>query len=237
MRKHLERREVPLSENVIRRFRRPLSSIFPVFIGIWCISAQAAVSSFQTVEFGGIVKISLPKNWAYLDKYVADHLNTSSEALSRISGLVIAQGDNRVLVAANAYDDKGKTRATLRLSVRKAVSPSQTDMRELGKQPKNVIQSALLPSANEIVEAMLKVSGVKSYKIRAVKIDQNGTLVCSLASFEGDYDNRSVVSSTWVCPLGDRTIKLSASYEKHLESVYLPTINYVWSSLAVVGNN
>ena len=78
---------------------------------------------------------------------------------------------------------------------------------------------------------MLKSPGVKSYNVRSVKLDHNNTLYCALFTFEGEYGGRFVIADTWVCPLGNRTLKLSSSYEKRLESVYRPTIDYVWRSL------
>lgn len=204
-------------------------------ISALALPSRAATSAFATVQFDEFARISLPRNWTYLDKQVADHLNTSSEAIGRIAGLVINQGDNKILVAANAYDENGKTKATVRLSVRMAPSPNQDDFREIARQSPSAIEAALLPSAKETVEAMLKVPGVKSYRIRGVKLDENNALLCTLSSFEGDYGGRWVVSDTWVCPLGDRTIKLSTSYERRLESVYRPTIEYVWRSLTPAG--
>ena len=78
---------------------------------------------------------------------------------------------------------------------------------------------------------MLNVHGVKSDSVRALKIDRNPYLVCSLSSFEGDLGRGPLISDTWVCPLGDRTIKLSTSYEKGLQSIYRPTVEHVWRSL------
>ena len=205
-----------------------------LFIGLTLLgaSAHAAVSSFSTVQFGEVAQIALPKSWTYLDKDVAEHLNTSSEAVGRIAGISISQGDNKILVAANAYDSSGKSKATIRLSVRAGQSPNQQEFRELANQASQTIQEALLPAAKEIADGMLKVPGVKAYKVVGVKIDRNKSLYCALSTFEGDYGGRVVISNTWVCPLGNRTLKLSTSYEKRGQSIYRPTIDYVWQSLS-----
>ncbi len=200
-------------------------------ISLLPLPSQAASSAFATVQFGEVAQITLPRNWTYMDKQVADHLNTSSEAVLRLIGIAVSQGDNKILVAANALDANGKTKATIRLSVRKAPSPTQSDMRELAKQPPRSIEAAFLPSANATAEAMLKVPGIKSYKVRGVKLDRNNALLCTWSSYEGDYGDRWVVSDTWICPLGDRRIKLTTSYDKLLESIYRPIIEYVWLSL------
>lgn len=83
-------------------------------------ACPAQKSAFATVRFGDVVQVDLPRSWTYLDPKLAAHLNTSSEALSRTIGLEVLQGDNVVLVAANAHDSAGKTRATLRISIRTA---------------------------------------------------------------------------------------------------------------------
>ena len=192
---------------------------------------QAGKSAFASVKFDGGVQVDLPRNWTYMDKRVADHMNTSSEVVANLAGLSVSQGDNEILVAANAYDSQGKSKATLRISVRAAPSMSQAQMRELAAQPASVTKEQLRSAADETVTAMLKVPGVRSYSIRAVKLDGNAALVCSLSSFEGDIGRGLIVSDTWVCPLGDRTLKLTTSYEKSSQSIYLPTLGRVWRSL------
>ncbi|MHB1085655.1 MAG: hypothetical protein ACYCZA_12565 [Thiobacillus sp.] len=193
--------------------------------------AQSGRSAFATVRFGEVVQVDLPRNWTYMDKSVADHLNTSSEAVASLAGVTIAQGDNTILVAANAYDGQGKSKATLRISVRAAPGLTQAQMRELSVQPLGTIDSQLRPSAEATVTAMLKVPGVKSYSVREVKIDRNGSLVCMLSSFEGDFGRGPVISATWVCPLGDSTLKLSTSYEKSSQAIYGATLARVWRNL------
>ena len=199
---------------------------------IFALPSQAANSAFATVQFADVALIALPRSWTYLDKNIAANLNSSSEAVGRIAGISINQGDNKILVAANAYDAAGKSKATVRLSVRAGQSPSQQELRELAKQPTQSIQEALLPAAKETADAMLKVPGIKSYKVVGVKLDYNGMLHCALTTFEADYGSRVVVSDTWVCPLSNRTLKLSTSYEKRNQAIYRPIVDYVWRSLS-----
>ena len=166
-----------------------------------------------------------------MDKGVSDHLNTSSEAVANLAGVNIAQGDNKILVAANAYDSQGKSKATLRISLRAAPGVTQAQMREFSTQAQSAIESQLRPSADETAKAMLKVPGVKSYSVRAVKLDQNDSLVCSLSSFEADLGRGPEISDTWVCPLGVSTLKLTTSYEKTSRAIYEATLVRVWRSL------
>lgn len=201
-------------------------------LAILALPSHASNSSFATVQFEGYAKIALPRNWTYLDKNVAAHLNTSSEAAARVAGFSVNQGDNNILVAANARDAKGKSKATVRLSVRLGLSATQEEFLEISKQPHQSIQDALLPAARETADAMLKMPGVKSYRVLGVKLDHNGALRCILSIFEGDYGGRVVISHTWVCPVGNRTLKLSTSYEKQNQAIYWPTIEYIWRSLS-----
>lgn len=208
---------------------------YHLLFGLWGFLApptQAANSSFATVQFGDITQISLPRNWTYLDNEVAGHLNSSSEAMARIAGVYINQGDNKILVAANAYDTAGKSRATLRLSIRAVQCPKQQDLRKLAEQSSQAIQKTLLPAARETADAMEKLPDIKAYKVLGVKIDYNGKLYCTHATFEGDYGGHVVVADTWICPLGDRALKLSTSYERRAQAIYQPTIDYIWRSLS-----
>jgi len=192
---------------------------------------QSGRSAFATVRFGELVQVDLPRNWTYMDRSMADHMNSSSEAAAKLAGVAIEQGDNTILVAANAYDSKGKSKATLRISVRAAPSVTQAQMRELVTQPTSDIEAQLRPTADETVKAMLNAPGVKSYSVRAVKLDRNDSLVCFLSSFEGNLTHGIILSDTWVCPLGDRTLKLSTSYAKSSQSIYRPILELVWQSL------
>ncbi len=196
------------------------------------IPSYASDSSFGTVEFANVARIALPRNWIYLDKELTSHLNTSSEATSRVLGIPINQGNNIILVAGNAFDSAGHSRATIRLSVRDAPSPSQQHFRELAKQSPALVRDALLPAARETADTMLKIPGISSYKIVGAQLDHNGELYCARLSFESEYNDRVVITDTWLCPLTVRVIKLSSSYDKQFGAIYSPTIDYVRRSLA-----
>lgn len=201
-------------------------------LAIFAVPCQAANSSFATVEFTDIAQVALPRNWTYLDKNIAAHLNTSSEAVARIAGFSINQDNNKILVSASAYDTTGNSLATIRLSVRTGQSLSQQEFRELANQSPLFIQEALLPAGKEVADAMLRVPGIRSYKVIGAKFDYNGALYCDLLIFEYNHSGRVVISETRTCPFDNRTIKLATSYEKINQAIYQPTINYVWRSLS-----
>lgn len=195
-------------------------------------ASLAQQSAFSTVRFGNAVQVDLPRSWTYLDPAIAAHLNTSSEAQPGAIGLPVPQGNNVILAAANAYDSAGKTRATLRVSVRTEQGATQTQIREFARRPKAEIEATLRPAAEATVKAMLQMPNVKSYKLAELRIDTEGPLTCMLTRFEGDYGGRLVVADTWVCPNGDKSIKLSTSYEKALKHIYAPTLDQVRRSLS-----
>ena len=196
-------------------------------------TSSAQHSAFATVRYGDAVQVELPRNWTYMDSAVASHLNTSSEAVAKVVGLTLPQGNNVVLVAANAHDSAGKSKATLRVSMRTEPGLTQAQMRELVRSSPAEIEAMLRPSADETVKAMLQMQGVKSYRVTELRLDTSGALTCSLSRFEGDYGGRLMVSDTYVCPAAARTIKLSISYEKALASIYAPTLANVRRTLSI----
>ena len=80
---------------------------------------------------------------------------------------------------------------------------------------------------------MLQRPGVISYAVTSVKMDRNDYLTCMQSSYEGVLSAGPRISSTWVCPVGDSTIKLTTSYDKTLRAIYEPIVSRVWVSLRV----
>ena len=95
--------------------------------------ANAQDGAFAKLDFGGEVRIEVPRNWTFLDDNIKKHLNTGGEAAARLAGIAPNPGENVILVAANAFTSLRTPSATLRLSVRRGESPSQSEMREVAK--------------------------------------------------------------------------------------------------------
>lgn len=197
-----------------------------------CFSGDSA---FTSVRLNGILETSLPKNWAYLDKQLADTINVSSEAKLKMVGINLEQGNNDVLVAANSVGPNGKNRSTLRISIRKIATASQEQLEELSMQPKSVLDENLKPFEQEVTAAILKIPEIKTTQLRSFKIDHYDKMYCMSFTYDQMYSNdRQVVVDNWICPLGDKLLKLSTSIEKGLEPTYRPIIEYVRSSLKIV---
>ncbi len=91
----------------------------------------AQSSSFAKLQFGETIFLETPRNWTYLNEQVRQHINTGSEAIGQLAGFAIAQGDNQILLAANAFTSFKTPSATLRLSVRHRAGSTQADVQEL----------------------------------------------------------------------------------------------------------
>jgi len=211
------------------------SALLILFFCVFGTSAisRAQGSAFAKLDFGGNTYIEVPRNWTYLDQNLRKHLNTTGEAVTRLAGITQNPGENIVLVAGNAYTSFRTPSATLRLSVRRGESPTQTDMREVVKMPKDELAEMLAPVAEETKRVMIGVDGVKSAKAVDSRVSINEGLVCMFFEFESDTSDGVKLSQTYVCPLGNRSVKVSTSYRKSEAAMFRPVIEYVSKSLRV----
>lgn len=189
--------------------------------------------AFAKLDFGGNTYIEVPRNWTYLDENLRRHLDTGSEAVTRLAGIAPNPGENIILVAGNAYTSSRTPSATLRLSVRRGDSPTQENMREVAKLPKKELAQLLAPVAEETRRVMVGLDGVKSVKAVDARVASNRGMTCMFFEFETDASDGAKLSQTYVCPLGNRSIKLSTSYRKSEATLFHPVIKYVWQSLRV----
>jgi len=177
--------------------------------------------------------IEVPRNWTYLDENLRRHLETVSEAVARLAGITPNPGENLILVAGSAYTSFRTPSATLRLSVRWGNSPTQEDMREIAKLHKKDLTEILAPIADETRRVMVGLEGVKSVKAVDARIASNQGLTCMFSEFETDASDGVKLSQTYICPLGNRSVKLSTSYRKSEATLFHPVVAYVWHSLRV----
>ncbi len=195
--------------------------------------AQRAKSTFVRLEFAGVASIEVPRNWKFLDAELRRHLNTSTEATLKISGLSITQGDNHILVAANAYSSNRHPSATLRLSVRFAESPTQAKIREFAQLPRAEQEAAFAPVLAETRRAVLSTGAARSFSVTNRGVAAGAGFLCTMTGFEITYDDGKHANQTYVCPFGDRTVKLTTSYRVSEAHLFRPVAEYVWRSLRV----
>lgn len=193
--------------------------------------ARADRSAFAKLDFGGTIFIEVPRNWKFHDENFMRHLNTAGEAATRLAGITPSPGENTILVAANANTSFRSASATLRLSVRSGKAPSQADMRELTKTPKSELLLLLDPVISETKKVMVGTGLIKSVKTVDARIARNSSLSCMFLEFEVETVGGTELNQTYICPAGDKLIKLSTSYRKAEAALFLPVVRHVWESL------
>ncbi len=192
-------------------------------------------SAFETRSLPGGVSIAVPKDWHWMGAADASSLNTGSEALADSVGIEARQGKNTVLLAGNAFNDEKQSVVTMRVSVRSSADMSQADLREGSKEPAASTNEILRQGAETTAVAMRKVAGMSYYLVIDASLDQNASLICIKTSFEYDQGRGAMISDSWVCPLGNRTVKLSTSYQKSRANLFSATVAHMWRSLTVTG--
>jgi hypothetical protein len=221
----------------------PLATPAPTVPDVTKVAATAAPihmpspqpSAFETRTLGSGISIAAPKDWRWMGTADASYLNTGSEAALDSIGVEAGQGNNTVLLAGNAFNNEKQSVATMRVSVRSSAEMSQDDMREGLKESTAVTNAVLRQGAEATAEALRKISGMSSYRAVDASLEQNASLICIKSTYEYDQGRGPTISNTWVCPLGDRTVKLSTSYHKAQSNLFAPTVDYMWRSLAVSG--
>ncbi len=193
-------------------------------------------SAFFKKQFDGGISVELPTNWRWMDASDAASLNTSSEAVADSVGFEVNQGNNTILLAGNAFNDDKQSVATLRVSLRSSALGSQADMREGLKDPQRDVEAAMLIELETTAAAMRKLPTTRYYRVVGGSFKQNPSLICIWSGFESDVGRGATVSDLWVCPLGKRALKLSASYHKDRANLFAPIIAYVWRSLSATSN-
>lgn len=203
-----------------------------------CVSTAASQkSTFVALQFGEDVAIEVPRDWTYLDDNMKRNINTSSEAALKLSGISLNQGDNKILVAAHAYTQYLTPSATLRLSVRPQYPKegiTQSEMRqEAPKLSKKQLLEMVAPTISETKRAMINIEGMRSVKFIDARVEQSKHLTCLLTEFENNADYGISLVQVYVCPAGDKSIKLTTSYRKSEATMFKLILKYVWNSLRV----
>ena len=185
-------------------------------------------STFVRFQFGGDASIEVPRNWVLLNQNTRRHLNTYSEAVVKLAGINVNQGNNQILVAANAYTSDKKPSATMRLSVRMGSFPTQIeatnfDLSEL-RQESEMVLKQLQKSLPQNVRGM---------KLLDVRVEKLGPLYTVVIEKEVDYVSGPEFDRLDVIYLGNRVYKLNTSYRKSEAWMFEPTIHYIRHSIQI----
>ena len=192
-----------------------------------CFAADGA-STFVRLQFGKDASIEVPRNWAFLDQNIRQHLNTYSEAVAKFSGIDVNQGNNQILVAANAYTTDKRPSATMRLSVRMGRFPSQAE-----------IKSADLTKLRREAESSLqRLQGslpdtVRGMKLLDVRLERLGAYYTIVTDKQVDYVSGQELDRLDVIYVGSRVYKLDPSYRKSESWLFEPIMRHIRQSLTI----
>ena len=174
------------------------------------------------------MSIEVPRNWKFLNQNTRQNLNTYSEAVAKFAGINANQGDNQILVAANAYTTDKKPSATIRLSVRVGSFPSQDEIkfadpadlrREVEKNLRKL--NSTLPD------------NIRGMKLLDVRLERLGAYYTIVTDKQVDYVSGPVLDRLDVTYVGDKVYKLNTSYRKSEEWMFKPIIRHIRQSLKI----
>ena len=191
-------------------------------------SSNAEESTFAHFRFGSDISIDVPRNWYFLDKNVRQHLNTYSEAVVNLAGITAAQGNNQILIAANAYTTSNKPSATMRLSVRKGEFISQNEVRDADSKELEMMAKFQLDKLKKFLPDNVKDMSLISVRIE--KLGNNYSIVTEkLVEFVSGFsvDRLDVIYSSNV------VYKLNTSYRRSEAWMFEPVITFIRNSLSI----
>ena len=202
-------------------------TVIVMFIAVSCFAADG-MSAFVRLQFGNDASIEVPRNWIFLDQNIRQHLNTYSEVVSKFAGINVNQGNNQILVAANAYTTDKKPSATMRLSVRVGVFPSQNEI-------KNTDLSELRTEAELSLKKLQGTppENVKSMKLLDVRLERLGAYYTIVYDKQVNYVLGPEFDRLDVIYVGDRVFKLNTSYRKSEAWMFEPVIRHIRQSLMI----
>lgn len=207
--------------------RTVLFGIFLLISGI-LNNANAENSAFAHFRFGSDVSIDVPRNWYFLDKNIRKNLNTYSEAVVRLAGLKANQGNNQILIAANAYTTSKKPSATMRLSVRKGEFISQGEVKDADQQELEIMAKYQL----EKLKSSLP-DNVKSMSLVGVRIEKLGKYYSIVTEKLVEYTSGVEVDRLDVIYFPNVVYKLNTSYRKSEARIFKPILEILRKSLSI----
>lgn len=205
-----------------------------VLVGIFLLisgalnNANAENSTFARFRFGSDVSIDVPRNWYFLDENIRKNLNTYSEAVVRLAGITAAQGNNQILIAANAYTTSKKPSATMRLSVRKGEFISQSEVRKADPKDLEVMAKYQLEKLNSSLP-----DNVKGMSLIGVRIDKLGKYYSIVTEKLVEYTDGVQVDRLDVIYFPNVVYKLNTSYRKNEEWMFKPILKILRESLSI----
>ncbi|MFH1829464.1 MAG: hypothetical protein ABH871_01640 [Pseudomonadota bacterium] len=191
-------------------------------------NANAENSTFAHFRFGSDVSIDVPRNWYFLDENIRQNLNTYSEAVVRLAGITAAQGNNQILIAANAYTTSKKPSATMRLSVRRGEFISQSEVRKADPKELKAMAKYQLDKLNSSLP-----DNVKGMSLVGVRIEKLGKHYSIVTEKLVEYTSGVEVDRLDVIYFPNVVYKLNTSYRKSEEWMFKPILKILRESLSI----
>jgi|688.fasta_scaffold191533_3 hypothetical protein len=200
-----------------------MKTLLLILLGFVLQTLSFGQSLFQEHKFSDGITIKIPTNWKIIDSSATQQFDTNTEAKTGN-----AQGDNKILLAANLYMKESAPSATARLSVRKKPTATEQDFEAI---PDSELQAAV-EKKRDAVERSLRPLGysVSKYSERREKLAGHSVLTTSYISAK---DGRNVANILSILFLGDRIVKLHVTYDEATENITKATIDRIRSSLIV----
>lgn len=222
---------IMFAKNLSRIMYINLATVFLIF-GSDCALAKDSV--FAKLEFGNEIYIEVPKNWNYLDAFMREHIHVATEAIIKLSGITENKDENLILLSANTFTTFKNPSATFHLNVRRAQTISQIDMHKLVNLSKKELESTFGSAEEGLSKIQKAFDDIRTAKVLNYKIVENKNLACIFSEYEITKSNDSTyIFQTWICPAGNKFVKLGTTYNKEEANIFKPTIYYIWSTLDI----
>ncbi len=213
--------------------KEPISANQPTSKPVVSRNPSPPNQSLIKIDFGDGISMDVPKTWQYLDPKYHQLIQTSVDAVLKLAALPEPDGTNILLIAANANTGYKTSSATLRLSVRHGPGSTQQDVRQLANEPKKVLDETLDPALTASIKSLETQGFVSNVKSLGGRVESNSFVSCIFTELEYSKPDGVTLSQTWLCPFGDKAVKLSTSYRKSEAVLFEPVIRYVFQSLNV----
>ncbi|MEW8300329.1 MAG: hypothetical protein AB2723_03870 [Candidatus Thiodiazotropha sp.] len=191
-------------------------------------NTNAENSAFAHFRFGSDISIDVPRNWYFLDENIRQNLNTYSEAVVRLAGITATQGNNQILIAANANTSSKKPSATMRLSVRRGKFISQGEARIADPKELEAMAEYQLERLNSSLP-----DNVKGISLIGVRIEKLGKYYSIVTEKLVEYTSGVEVDRLDVVYFPNVVYKLNTSYRKSEEWMFLPILKIIRDSLSI----
>jgi hypothetical protein len=197
--------------------------------------AYGASGEFVKLQFGHEISIEVPRSWQYQNDNIRQKINLATDATVSLAGITTTQKGNVILVSASTFTSYKNPSATLHLNIRPAETMKQEDMRKLVPMTRIEVES-VFGSADELLKNTYQsVDYIKSATIINYKVVSNDHISCLFTESEiTKTDGVVFLTQSWVCPSGNKFVKLGSSYNKHEENLFKPVITYVWKHLKFI---